>query len=514
MIPPSFARHLFLCIAVLLTLASVVLVWAFRFLPLYDYPIWLYEVHLLRGLSSVSFTSLYELRLLPVPNLGFILPVWALSYLFPLEVCGKLVLSLCVALFPWAVWLLVERLSGDETNPAAYIGFPFAFNMYVYGGIAFLVGFTLALGTLAYVLRRWQMMTVSRWIALGALVLATYCAHALAFALLMIVLAALAPDLPKARDRVYLTSAVVPALACVLWYVWSSPVRAGTGEWSWWGLAQNLFKPLFLFIKSYGVSSPLPLTVLNVVWLSIVFVFIVSLYRQAKRSHVVDERFRLPALVSAVAMVALPKEMFGVYEPGVRFGLPALIFASLMFREGKVSSRWRTTFLVVTLCVIAYNAMHFRQVNQQMAMLYSDIVTQATLEGRTFRSLRFDYPPARRWWDVAATSVDPLFGVVYYAALEQKGGAAWIFGSGILKPKNGTASAVVPVTDSKEILARKISSARAPAVDVLVLVGQVDLDEKGMRQQFPYIVRRPQWTILSSNGAREDSELEVHPSER
>jgi len=36
----------------LLSLANLSLIWWFRFLPLYDYPIWLYEVRIIRGLAD------------------------------------------------------------------------------------------------------------------------------------------------------------------------------------------------------------------------------------------------------------------------------------------------------------------------------------------------------------------------------------------------------------------------------------------------------------------------------
>ncbi|MBI5471365.1 MAG: hypothetical protein HY961_03375, partial [Ignavibacteriae bacterium] len=85
-----------LILAWLFTLALVAIIWSFRFLPLYDYPIWLYNVHVMMNLSDPIMSSAYELVHAPVPNLGLVGTVWLLNHLFPIETAGKIFLSLNV----------------------------------------------------------------------------------------------------------------------------------------------------------------------------------------------------------------------------------------------------------------------------------------------------------------------------------------------------------------------------------------------------------------------------------
>ena len=52
------------------------------------------------------------------------------------------------------------------------------------------------------------------------------------------------------------------------------------------------------------------------------------------------------------------------------------------------------------------NTFHFKRVDEQMQMLFSDIMTSVDIPGMRFLSVRFDWPPERDVWDVAAASID------------------------------------------------------------------------------------------------------------
>lgn len=270
-------------VAMLLTVGNLLVVWAFRFLPLYDYPIWLYEVRIMRALSGPMFSNTYEIAAAPVPNLGFVGPVSMLSFLFPLEVCGKIVLSLCVAAFPWTVRHCVRAMSGG-------------------------------------------------------------------------------------------------------------------------------------FI--------------------------------------------------------------------------------LMFSRGRVSQRWAAVFVFAAFCVMLYNAVHFKKVDEQMQALYRDLVSHVELRGKSFRSVRFDYPPPRDAWDIAAASIDPLFGAVYYAGLESGGGEAWIFGSALLKKRGGKHHLEAQENSKDELARRLLADPGNLPSDVVVLLGNHPAIEQHLKQyRGPYHLGK-NWTIL------------------
>ncbi len=490
-------RNPLVLVAMLLTVGNLLVVWAFRFLPLFDYPIWLYEVRIMRALSEPMFSNRYELAAAPVPNLGFVGPVWMLSFFFPLEVCGKIVISLCVAAFPWAVRHCVKAMSGGAESPAAYIGFPYAFNIYFFGANGFLVGLILALIVLASFVPRVNQMSNRQFVVLSLLLLLVYFAHLMAFALLTMALAGamLAQEASRRNLRLFLL-ALVPSVVCLAWYAFSVPPEGEKiGGWSLWGLAQNIFKPIFLFVKSYAIPNTLPLTALNLMWLFVLAAFLWRLVTES-RKRMIDRRFVVAACLALIATVGMPKIFFGVYEAGVRFGLPALLFVILMFSRGRTARHWAAVFVFAAFCVMLYNAVHFKKVDAQMQALYRDLVSHVELRGKSFRPVRFDYPPPRDAWDIAAASVDPLFGAVYYAGLESGGGEAWIFGSALLKKRRGRQHLEVQ-ENSKDDLARQLLSdpANLPC-DVVVLVGNHPAIEQHLKQyRGPYHLGK-NWTIL------------------
>ncbi len=490
-------RNPLVFVAMLLTVGNLLVVWAFRFLPLYDYPIWLYEVRIMRALSGPMFSNTYEIAAAPVPNLGFVGPVWMLSFFFPLEVCGKIVLSLCVAAFPWTVRHCVRAMSGGAENPAEYIGFPYALNIYFFAGNGFLVGLILALIVLASFVPRVSQMSNRPFVALSLLMLLTYFAHLLAFVLLTIALAgAMLAQKASRRNIRLLLFALIPSVVCLAWYAFSVPLEGEKiGGWSLWGLAQNIFKPIFLFVKSYAIPNTLPLTALNLMWLFVLAAFLWRLVTESRKS-LIEPRFVVAACLAVIATIGLPKIFFGVYEAGVRFGLPALLFVILMFSRSRVSQRWAAVFVFTAFCVMLYNAVHFKKVDEQMQALYRDLVSHVELRGKSFRSVRFDYPPPRDAWDIAAASIDPLFGAVYYAGLESGGGEAWIFGSALLKKRGGKHHLEAQENSKDELARRLLADPGNLPSDVVVLLGNHPAIEQHLKQfRGPYHLGK-NWTIL------------------
>jgi hypothetical protein len=483
----------------LLSLANLSLIWWFRFLPLYDYPIWLYEVRIIRGLAEPMFHEAYELVKAPVPNLGFVAPVWVLSSVLPLEMCGKLLLSVCVVGFPWAVWYCVNKISGNVGRSVAYIGFPFAFNIYFYGGNAFLLGFIVTLLTLGYFIPRLERMSSGQWTALGVVLLITYFAHLLAFVLLLLALGGAILSRQNVGTNIRsLLLALLPSLVSFGWYTLSAlPPGDTAAEWSVWSLAQNVLKPVFLFVKSYGIPNALPLTALNLLWLGVLTSFVCVLAKSAHTAGILDRRFVLPAIVSIIGVLALPKSLMGVYEPGVRFGLPAVLFLVLLFSRAGIPAYWRVVFLIVAACVTFCNIFYFKNVDEQMSELYTDITTNVQLRDMSFRSMRFDYPPPRHVWDIGAASIDPLFGAVYYAALPTGGGEAWIFGTALLRAK-GKCSSSTFTEESKEELAKTLlADGRSLPCDVVVLVGNDPAVDEQLTHYRGHYWRGRYWTILT-----------------
>jgi hypothetical protein len=487
-------------LAALITLANITLIWSHRFLPLYDYPIWLYEVRIMRAIAMEPFASLYEWSLAPVPNVGFIVPVWLMSFLVPIETAGKIFLSLCVVGLPWSFWFLIRRVSTASQTPVAFAAFPFAFNIFFFGGNAFLAGVIVLFVMMGCYFPRLKNLHGKDFLLLSMLLLLLYFTHAFAFA--VGALAFLAAFGIERKDEIgKMLMSCLPAAACAVWYA-ATAVPAGRTElqWSFWNLAQSLLKPVFLFIKSYVIENPIPLTPLNVAWLVVVVGFIVVNLWRARASKSLDRRFALTAFVLLVLTLALPELFLGINQAGSRFGFCMILFSLASVWRVTVHVRWGWIFLAAALLVNLYCAFHFEKVNEQMEQLYADLTTQVERSGKSFRSFRFDYPPPRDVRDVAAASVDPLFGVASYAMLDS-GGATWIFGTSLLRYTWEGRKQHPPIPDmTKAQLAQSLFGPDPRyRYDITVIVGQEStVDSLLALSPAQKIIRASHWTIVQA----------------
>ncbi len=429
---PKRSVDYFLVVAVLITVANVILIWAYRFLPLYDYPMWLYEVHIMKELSDPLFARNYDLLLVPVPNLGLVGPVWILHLFLPLEIAGKAFLTLCVVGLPWSFRFCVRSVSGKERSWAEYFAFPFSFGCFFFLGQGFLFGLGVLLLSMGYFLPRLD-KSRSLLFLLSLDLLLLYFLHAIVFLLMIVVLMSNALALRySARSMMRLSLACIPACAgavvYLLFYQGGEPREL---QWNFWILSQNVLKSMFLFIRSSGIPNRLPLTALNGLWLLTVLGFIVVAFKQASAQSGIDKRFAMAALVAFLLMVSLPGSFLGVVQPGVRFGLPLLFFLALMAARADMG-RWAKSVLLGATCIVCvYNNTHFAETNRRMGLIYNDI--EATVNTRDpFGVYRFDWPAGRDWWDVGSNSIDPYFGSPYYVQLH-RGGVGEIFNTSLLR---------------------------------------------------------------------------------
>src|SRR5713101_1283954 len=92
---------IFLIIAGTSLFAHLALVWLYRFVPSVDYPEWLLQSNILAHYNDASnnYSQWYERVIAPVPNAGFVMPTAVLAAFLPIEIAGKIVLSLYI------VWL-------------------------------------------------------------------------------------------------------------------------------------------------------------------------------------------------------------------------------------------------------------------------------------------------------------------------------------------------------------------------------------------------------------------------
>ncbi len=492
---------MYVIVAVLITVANGIIVCAFRFLPLYDYPIWLYEIHIMHRLSEPVFSQTFELARYPVPNLGFVGIVYLLSTAMSIEMAGKILLLFVVVGLPWSFWYCVRRISGNPHNPLAYAAFPFAFSFYFFSGQAFLLGLIVSLLMMGFYLPKLDRLTLPDWTALSVLFVISFFIHALSFVFILITFGAVILSTYR-RNLTYFLLSITPSVLCVVWYL-SRPETGGVTEavWSFKGVAQNIVKPLFLFTKSYAIANPFPLTILNCLWMNVLALLVYLLWRGRRQ---INKEFIAPFCVFFVLMIGLPEIAFGIVQPGGRFALPVFFLLVLIFSRAHVSDSWKNVFLAVAAIVTLYNAYHFREVNLQMREFFTDMTSIADMNNASFCSIRFDWPPERNWWDIGAASIDPLFGVPYYAGLN-RGGRTWIFGTSLLHVKHDASSfPVVPRGSSPDELAQSLQNVNLSDVSVITLVGNNAAENRAhvlLRDSGKFHFRKQSryWSILATH---------------
>jgi hypothetical protein len=432
---------------VVITVLNVAIVWSHRFLPLYDYPIWLYVVKIMQGLSHGSplYSSAFEYVVGPVPNLAFVGMLWAISDIVSIEVAGKALLTFCVVAFPWSWWWSSRRIADAET-PWAYLGFPFALNVFFWGRLGYLIAFILLLPALGLLLPRVDRF--NRWglVALGLVTLFFFFLHGVVFVVWSMVLAVI---LLRSREKwkaVVAASVLAPALLCGLWYV--TTLNGAT----WlvmpsWGVSVILrsgLKPLMLFIKSYGIASPGPVSLYNILWLALLLLCVLA--------YVVEHRWRvregaswLVVCACAVACgVALPLNTLGVYQPGAYFVIPAIFLLSVAAKTVRRAGILSSALLVCALGVSVFSFQHTSRVDAQMQQFYADFRSTVDV-ARPHTVVSLDWPAETGPGDLVSASINPLFGVPFYALLERDG-LSWIFETSIIRLKPSYAWLRSPAT--------------------------------------------------------------------
>lgn len=165
---------------VVLSLLSAAPLWLFPYQPMPDHGNHLAAVSILRHLHDPAwdFERYYEISIGLVPYWGFYAPAYLLSWILPLGLANRLILSLCVVGLPLGMALLARRLG---RSPAlALFAFPLAWNY------SFVVGFSsyaVALAVLPFALVLFidfcNRPSWGRGVGVAALACALYLGHQL-----------------------------------------------------------------------------------------------------------------------------------------------------------------------------------------------------------------------------------------------------------------------------------------------------------------------------------------------
>lgn len=370
--------RLWISLAFLLSAAQVALVWCYRFIPIYDYPNWLYQSKILTDLAAggSSFGNDYALVRYPVPNATFSVLVALMGQLFAYEVAGKIVLSIAVSLFSWGFWFASRRFGATRESALPLVGSPFAVSMFTLNA----QNYTLALGMLFWFLAFFAVSFEGRsrllWLCMSAAILLIFLTHGVIYVVLIGLLFARSLTQPSGT-RVRIAFAVLPSFVLAAWYISATGLHSsGSASWDTTTLVRHCVKPLCIFFKSYGIVPLFPPSYLNLAWISVVGVLMFVLFRRAFGIRSIHWWLALSGGGLLIVALIIPDPVFGVVQPGARFFFPAIFLLLLSAGPGGMLRRWHPVILGFGVLAFLYNVALFGSFDRRASELDSALRVQ------------------------------------------------------------------------------------------------------------------------------------------
>ena len=133
----SGEKTILVLIAGLFTIACLAAIWLVRFLPMQDYPQHLLQAHIvsMAGQTDLDFRSHFDARLHLSPYVTFYAVTSLLAQIAPIEVAGKLAVSIYVLAVAGLVLTLILRPGNGKTSWGVLLFFPFMFNQAYFLGM-------------------------------------------------------------------------------------------------------------------------------------------------------------------------------------------------------------------------------------------------------------------------------------------------------------------------------------------------------------------------------------------
>ena len=436
-------------------ISALVLIWAHRFLPMSDYPDWLYQGSVVAELLQGKAPAFYTFRHYPVPNAGAVALLGLLDLAFPPEVSGKVVLSLCIILLALSSTYLLKSLRRDADNPLPLIPLLFLFNTFFFTGeLAYVLGLSLFFFYCGYLFRRiYRSESIDWWLVTGASIALFFC-HFMPYATAILVTLILCLTEPRTGLLRPFAISFAPSMGLTIWYAIERWFQKPNGPlWEFWTVHQMAgsliaaLSPFPGFLPWLGIHAPgmKAFALLNL-FMAILLIFVVPLCVLFWAKGRAGNRGVLAcAVVCAFAVIATGYEFAGILSPGERFIYPAVwiglcwLIGAWIPREGSLISRGLTVILIGLLaCQILFLQINVGVASNGLAALYSKL---RSAQSRTEFCAIYEAYVRQSWNEPHRTGFDLFLSnhasaprLPYYLYLEEKVDAP-SFQTGILSYK-------------------------------------------------------------------------------
>ena len=433
-------------------ISALVLIWGHRFLPISDYPDWVFEGSIVAELIQGRTLASYSFKHYPVPYSGTVALLGMLDLVFQPEISGKIVLSLCIVLLALSSTYLLSSLSNDTENPLLLIPLLFVLNTFFFWGeLAYLFALSVFFFYCGYLFRRIYRWEPINWWIVGGASIAMFFFHFLPYATAILVTL----TLTFAESRTELLSPFVislaPSIGLTIWYAVKRISLTAIGPaWMFWtphqfaGRWLAAFSPFPEFLPWLGIQAPwmkvfaLLNLIVAIALTLVVPLCLLSWIRMRPRYFGV----LASAVVCGIAVTAFGYEFEGMISPGERFLYPAvwiglcwLIGAQLPSRVSGFSRALTLGVIALLACQIVFMQINVGAVSNDLAALYSklrsaDSRTEFCATYETYLRQSWDQPH-RTGLDVFLTNHASAPRLPYYLYVERNVEAP-IFQMGIL----------------------------------------------------------------------------------
>lgn len=378
----------------------IALIWTYRFLPLQDYPAWIYTGQVFSQLIRNQAPPFYSIVHWPVPNATFVAFLGVSDLFFRPETSGKIFLTLCVMLYVFGSYRLVGSMTTRRDSPLFLLPLLYVFHRSILvGELAFSFGLAVLLLAMAYVFA----VERPRLWAVAGFSLLIFSSHAIAFFCWLICLAVLAVLEPSKLRTPKLLLATSPSLLVMVWYALARAhsASASSGPSFLATLRMKLtiisvFSPLHFFDPFYSNDSKLLewiAIVFNLFGLSVVGAIAATWLRRVCRqpkSYFPDARGRAAVAVVAMFFAAFLFAPFasltGVPDANYRFVLPMFVLmlgslaASKSAPWASERMRWVLGLLAATAvaCVLLFYFVDMGRISNQLQQV-NDVISRADL---------------------------------------------------------------------------------------------------------------------------------------
>jgi hypothetical protein len=433
-------------------ISALVLIWGHRFLPISDYPDWVFEGSIVAELIHGKALASYSFKHYLVPYSGTVALLGVLDLVFQPEISGKIVLSLCVILLALSSTCLLTSLSNDTENPLLLSPLLFLLNTFFFWGeLAYLFSLSVFFFYCGYLFRRIYRSEPINWWIVGGASIAMFFFHFLPYATAILVTLTLIFAESRTELLSPLAISFASSIGLTIWYAVKriSLTRIGP-VWMFWTPHQFVgrwiaaFSPFPEFLPWLGIQAPwmkvfASLNLIVAIALTLVVPLCVLAWVRTRPRYF---GVLASAVVCGIAVIGSGYEFEGMISPGERVLYPAvwiglcwLIGAQLPGRVSLASRALTIGGIALLACQIVFMQINVGAVSNDLAALFSKLRSadsQAELCAiyEPYVQQSWD-KPHRTGLDVLLTNHASAPRLPYYLYLERKVEAP-IFQMGIL----------------------------------------------------------------------------------